>query len=107
VTKAKFVRFIQITPDGPAIVVEVDGREAVIPADTAGEWIAELGYTVFTPIRVTIAADSKPEPDPWFEQTKNRPKIARNLMRFPEAREALERLGMPKDWPSPPSGVDD
>jgi hypothetical protein len=54
----------EITPEGPGIVIEVDGKEAFILADTAGEWLAELGYHVFTPIRFRVGVESTASPAP-------------------------------------------
>lgn len=62
--RPKFVRLLEITPEGPGIVVEIEGKEAFILADTAGEWLAELGYHVFTPIRFRIGVDSTSAPAP-------------------------------------------
>ena len=52
VEKAKSVRAIDITPDGPGIVVDTAAGEVFVPAEDAAVGIAELGWIVVTPPRL-------------------------------------------------------
>lgn len=54
VEKAKSVRAIDITPDGPGIVVDTAAGEVFIPAEDAAVGIATLGWIVVTPPRLGI-----------------------------------------------------
>jgi predicted acetyltransferase len=62
--QAKLVRVVEITPDGPGLVIEVAGVEAFIRADDAALWIVELGYNVFTPVRFSVGVDKFGVPAP-------------------------------------------
>jgi hypothetical protein len=58
----KFTYF-DISPNGPGLVVEVDGDEIFIPAVEVATAMGALGYQVFTPPSISTRATVGESPD--------------------------------------------
>jgi hypothetical protein len=106
----KFVRSIDMSPDGAGIVVSVAGKEAFLPADKAAEWISEMGYTVLSPLRISVGVEPtlrqgdvqfvseermmadiiSPEALAWLSEY---------LKKHPAELSKLRARGMPQGWP--------
>ena len=117
------VRLLEISPRGPGVVVAIDGREALLPAEDAAKWIVELGYNVLGPIQISIGVEPKamlgaprfvtegqsPEAEAAAEPIviaaaeempagfPGKAKLARLLLRYPMLREMIVSLAKKMD----------
>ncbi len=107
----KLVCRFDITPEGPGVVIEIAGQEAFLPAEIAAEWIAGLGYSVLTPMRIGCTVEPAvrlgetmivgeeairlvEKREKARERRREQRALARILKEHPELRPELEKKGM-------------
>jgi hypothetical protein len=99
-----------MSPDGPGIIVEVDGKEAFLPAETAAEWISVIGYTVMSPMRISFGAEPTLRKGKIIIETRAAaldrivpPEVLHWLKEYlhkhPAELAKLRSRGMPQNWP--------
>lgn len=55
--KAKVVRLVEDSPEGPGIVLQAGDDEVFLPAEEAAELLGKLHYILVPPITIEFAAD--------------------------------------------------